>query len=551
MGVFLRTYGLQSVGMVGDELEDLSILSEIVESPNPFASRPGEVAALDQARLPFYLTALACWLRGGGGLRLARYVSVLFALLVLVVVFLLGRELFDARVGLIASGLQAVSIYDIGFSRLAITSSSSLFVALFLISLLLFYKAFTTRRLCWYWLTGVTIGLSIGAKLFGVFTLVIVGLWMFLWSAAGGKRLWHLVPRTVGVRRLLLGNGACLVVFGLLLFFNLGAGIELALFLLTAFATIVLHAVIIPGERGSLTDETQGVAVLGIVTLAVIYFFISSPVHLNARHLLAAFDVFPQWHQGAYADTAIWDYVSILLVRLNVPFNLLWVGALAYAVAYRRRPQHKLLLLAFGIPFVVLSLFRFKVTWYLMMVFPVGYLMISVLMRQGWRLAKQRGPMVRRLVVGVATALTAWYVVQMASIYPYYEIDGYRLGRSFIGWSKPAFVSFEGLPAAVDWMDHHLPDGSQVACLIIDLPRYNRYAHYHVEWYQRNPAITYHLAQSLEEAVGVPFVATSLYSSNFVQELESYGYRRVKTFWLLDLEYGRLHALPDYAEKIR
>jgi len=537
--------------MVGDELEDLSILSEIVVSPNPFASRPGEVVAPDQARLPFYLTALAYRLRGGGGLRLARYVSVLCALLVLVVVFLLGRELFDARVGLIASGLQAVSIYDVGFSRLAVTSSSSLFVALFLISLLLFYKATTTRRLRWYWLTGVAIGLSIGAKLFGVFTLVIVGLWMFLWPAAGGERRWRLNPQTARARQLLLGNGVCLVVFGLLLFFDLGEGIELALFLWTAIAVIILHAVIIPGERGSLADETPGVAVLGLVTLAAIYFFISSPIHLNARHLLAVFDVFPQWHQGGYADTAIWDYIPILLVRLNVPFNVLWIGALAYAVAHRRGLQYRLLLLAFGIPLVVLSLFRFKITWYLMMVFPLCYLMVAVAVRQGWRLILQRGPMVRRLVVGVATALAAWYVVQMASLYPYYEIDGYRLGRAFIGWNKPAFVSFEGLPAAVDWMDNHLPDGSQVACLIIDLPRYNRYAHYHVEWYQRNPAITYRLAQSLEEAEGMPFVVTSLYSADFIQELESRGYRCVKTFRLLDLEYGALHAQPNYAEKIR
>jgi len=542
VGGALRLNGLASIGLIGDEFEDLVFLQEVASTPNPFSPLPHEkLLAWDQTLLPFYLTGIVYRLSGREGVHTARFVSVACALLALIALFALGTALFDARIGLIACALQAVSIYDIGFSRFGLTTSSSLFVAGFLLSLLILFKATQTGRLRWYWLAGIAIGVSMGAKLFGIFSLGITGVWLLSSSRTNSHRC-NPIPRTAEVRFLLAANVVCMLVFTVLaLMPSQQSALKLPIYGTAVTVILLLHAAGLRRAQGTLDEERPAAVALVISTFAALYFFISSPSHLDIGRLLAVMNVFDKWHNPIYGNTTPWDFITVLFVRLNVPCNLLWVGALVHSMRRRRSPPHRVLLLAFGIPFVFLSLVEFKVTWYLMMVFPICYLMIAVLLVDGWRWLRGRRRL-RAMVVGTLALSSVWYGVQMASLHPYYEIDGYRLGRSFIGWNRPAFVTFERLPEAVAWIDAHLPDGAQVACVLIGAPKYNRYAYYHVRRAQRNQRISYHLAYSAQEASGAPYVFTSLYSGDAQTALESSGYRRIRTFWLKDIEYAALYA---------
>ncbi len=546
---------LESIGPVGDELEDLQIFKDMVRWPNPFAGSSARTFALDQARLPFHVTAAVVGITGGPVLPTARAVSVASALLVILLVFLLGRELFDERVGLLAAACQAFSIYDIGFSRFGFTTSSSLFVAGFLLSLLCWHRAITTRQLRWCWLTGIAIGLSMAAKLFGVFTLFLVACWVFLWPRERVVRRWSLWPRTPSVRRLLRGNLIILCNFAGLACFTLPPRVELVVFLFTTVLAVMLHWTLIRRARGRIGRESAGSIGLVLATCVVIYFFVGSPEHLDVQRIAQMLQWIPRWHNAPFpaapfTHTTLWDFVTILLVRLNIPFNLLWLAALGANVACRRNRSHRLLLLAFGIPFAILSLSRWKVTWYLLMVFPICYLMIAALIVRMAETLRRRHAWLRAAAVAGLLASAGWYGRQLVVLHPYEEIDGYRLGRTFIGWSAPSFVTFEGIPAIAAWMDAHLPYAAEVACIPILHPVYNKYAFRHLLRYRRNPWILYRAAPSLQNALGAPYILTSLFSAELAEPLEAAGYRPVQTFWLKGLAYGTLYATAEAAKTL-
>ncbi len=543
LGIVLRAHGLERLGLVGDELEDLSIASGIIHQPNPFAAGAGmESAAMDQGRLPHYSAAAAWRLSRGNGMDAARALSIVWAALTLAALFALGRELFGPAAGLLALGFLAISLYDAGFSRFGMTTGSGLFTALLLASLLAWWRADRTGRAAWYWVAGQAIGLSIAAKLFGVFTLWLIGAWLWCWPPEILSRSWSPRPRTPAVRTLLAWTLAGLGVFAGLAVARLDPRLELMCFTATALAVLAAHAAVVARGTATVRGETRGAAGFLIGSLAVLWFFIGSPVHLDLGRLLAVPRVLPEWHNAAYGDSSLWTFAGILLVRLNAPFNALWIGAFIFCIARRREARYRLLLLAFGIPFTMLSLARFKVTWYLAMVFPVCYLMIAAALLEGWRRLRLGPRVLQGLAAGALLVGAGWYARQWVTLYPYYEMDGYRLGLSAIGWNRPSFVTFEALPDVAAWIDTHAPDGGEVACLLVGLPKYNRYATDHLTIYRRNPGVRYRPAGSVNDLGAARFVLTTLYTQALEPSLEAAGYERRETFRLKELPVGAVYA---------
>jgi mannosyltransferase len=91
-----------------------------------------------EANMSLYYFLLHFWLYFGGSEFFVRTLSVLFAIASVPVIYLLGRRLFDARVGLIAAALLAVNAYHVQYSQDA--RSYSLMVFLCLLSSLYFLK---------------------------------------------------------------------------------------------------------------------------------------------------------------------------------------------------------------------------------------------------------------------------------------------------------------------------------------------------------------------------------------------------------------------------
>jgi len=99
-----------------------------------------------EANMALYYLFLRGWLHFGGSEFFVRALSVLFAIASVPIIYLLGRRLFDPRVGLIAAALLAVNAYHVQYSQDA--RSYSLMVFLCLLSSLYFLRCVRqpTRR---------------------------------------------------------------------------------------------------------------------------------------------------------------------------------------------------------------------------------------------------------------------------------------------------------------------------------------------------------------------------------------------------------------------
>ena len=89
--------------------------------------------------MSLYYFLLHYWLHFGGSEFFVRALSVLFAIASVPAIYLLGRRLFDSRVGLMAAALLAVNAYHVQYSQDA--RSYSLMVLLCLLSSLYFLKS--------------------------------------------------------------------------------------------------------------------------------------------------------------------------------------------------------------------------------------------------------------------------------------------------------------------------------------------------------------------------------------------------------------------------
>jgi len=143
-----------------------------------------------------------------------RFMSALAGSLTVPVLFLLGRRLFDARVGFIAAALLAVSHYHLHFSR--IIPSGNALDALFATTILyLFYRGLEDRDTNSLLLSAIIVGVSqyffVGSRLIGVIIIGYVGM-LFLFR-----------------RQIIMDNLGRLILFALLVLLVSGPMIRWAL----------------------------------------------------------------------------------------------------------------------------------------------------------------------------------------------------------------------------------------------------------------------------------------------------------------------------------
>jgi mannosyltransferase len=168
---------------------------------------PVEGAAADIHPLLYYFF-LHGWMGLGQSPFVVRFSSVTFGLLSLCVVFRIARELFDLRVGLLATALTAVSPFHIWYSQEA--RMYSLLCLLTLLSVYLFIKACKHGK--WpYWMGfGVFTGLSLYAHNLAFLVPVTLDLLILLhrrWNLIGRLLFAHVVSLLMFLPWLLLVPG--------------------------------------------------------------------------------------------------------------------------------------------------------------------------------------------------------------------------------------------------------------------------------------------------------------------------------------------------------
>lgn len=178
LGVFFRTHDLNSrpTGIWYDEAQNGLIARGILHGQFPpmFIGRDTQLPSAF-----FYVYALSAKVMGEGILSL-RVISTIGGLAALPLMFLLARELFGTRTGVLATFLLAVMRWHVNFSRFGVTN---IFSSFFVLGTVYFFVRGLRRGPLWnFVVSGVFVGLTPYAGFYGVFVPIVMGLY---WLHAG------------------------------------------------------------------------------------------------------------------------------------------------------------------------------------------------------------------------------------------------------------------------------------------------------------------------------------------------------------------------------
>lgn len=229
IAAFLRFYHLNELPLYGDELtmvyDSYSILKTGHDQtgaflPLTFSMGAGRPAGYVYSSIPFVA------LFGPSALGV-RMLSVLSGLGLILIIFYLGKQLFNERVGLISAGLLAISPWDINLSRGGFEAHFALFLAL--IGIFAFLKS--KQKPWWLIITALTFALTIHTYPTYKLTLPLL-LVLLIWFTKNSIKFWQkkfMAPTIIAVLILILASSVAF-------YQTLNAGSESRFFTINAFS---------------------------------------------------------------------------------------------------------------------------------------------------------------------------------------------------------------------------------------------------------------------------------------------------------------------------
>ncbi|HEY3422524.1 MAG TPA: glycosyltransferase family 39 protein, partial [Methanocellaceae archaeon] len=176
----LRMYGLMDVGLTYDE--PITVASGIYYIHNLEAQNfSPDVWAQNMEHPPVakYIYGIANLLFNGGGFSyntyaVAKSASALMGALTCVLTFMIGRELYDRRVGLAAAFILSLTPVFLAHTQIAAIDAPIVFF--FTLTLFLFIAALRRNRLPYYAASAVSLGLLVSTKFNGILILPVMAI---------------------------------------------------------------------------------------------------------------------------------------------------------------------------------------------------------------------------------------------------------------------------------------------------------------------------------------------------------------------------------------
>ncbi len=130
----------------------------------------GKLQIMDQSAIWFWLTDLFINIFGANIFGI-RFASIIFGSLSVLVVYLIGKEIFNRKAGLIAAVISAISSYQINMMEAGMDTSMTLFV---LLSLFFFIISLRKQEKTYFYLIWVSIGLAVMIKPIAIIFLLSI-----------------------------------------------------------------------------------------------------------------------------------------------------------------------------------------------------------------------------------------------------------------------------------------------------------------------------------------------------------------------------------------
>ena len=314
------------------------------------SGRPSQpMFLLDEGYLlqPGYGLLLAPWLKlFGVGLLQARLLAVLFGLATLWFVYVCGKQLFGAPVGIVAAMFLATDSNFLGVSRFARTDGPAVFFAA--MSLAWFLKGRTSSR--WFLFgSGAAAGVAMLCHLNCYWVVVVLGLWHL---QTYGRRF--LLPALVSTAGFAAGFGPYLILI-LTRFkdFNAQLNIFASERVPSLSVSVIAHQIAREADRyrdwyfGLITDFTPNplLTVFKVCTVLGVAWLIGASVHglvvgrrRRAEELLAVAVVLTAFIFAAFIPNKALVYLPHLLVGFSLASGYFVVRAIELVRERARMP---------------------------------------------------------------------------------------------------------------------------------------------------------------------------------------------------------------------
>lgn len=452
----LRLIAIAKLPPIGDEPDDYPILLELIKSPTVFFYNVHEP---DQARLPHLISIPlvllfekgSSWYQQQGSLIPTRILFLGIHMLFLFFCYLLAKELFQNKASPVwYVTLLVSSAYLASFSIFTMTTSNSLFLFFFIVSLYIYYKNLKAKNKSNvfqnYILFAVSLGLLIASRLTGVLFLVIFCIFHVFRRKTWNVRLKSRKPTLFAMTNLIF----FLTVFGIsistvflpdqktgILFFM---GACYVIYLLTNLAKE--HT----ASEAVRVNKLVFWAGIFLTVLNVTLFF--SPIYLNFDNVFQIFAWYPTWNTGEVVSRSnSYDFAVILLIKYGTISALLLLIPLWIFIKsklYKKTNEFFYLSLLICIAYtLVLAVIKFRVAWYWLPVFPFLYLPFI------WMFDYATSKKLKNLTVFSVFLLIlviADNSYRYIKWFPYGHWDGAEYGNQLIGWDKPGLITYEAGP---------------------------------------------------------------------------------------------------------
>ncbi len=348
IGAYFRLYHLGLPSFWVDELDFVDAARSMIRVGEPLLD-----SGYPYPRAPLFTYSLMASFKLFGVSEFAsRLPSAIFGILAIPMMFVLGRGMFNERVGLLSALFLTISPFAIGWSRAC--RMYALFQLLFLAGVYFFYRGFEHGHPPKSPFKG------------GLTTSPLEGGRSSISPLKGGLRgvfqRWHL-----NLPHLLLG--------GFFLLLSYSTHQNAGLFLLTFIAYLLMMGIAITVKDGFTTALKSKYLILLTTVLGglVLAYVVLPPI----REFVTYAAVYqPKWAEVASAQNP-WRIFEFLFGWEKVPFNLLFVFGL-YLILKRGERAGIFSLLTFAIPIILFSfVFEYRKNDYIFHVYPIFYLVAA------------------------------------------------------------------------------------------------------------------------------------------------------------------------------
>lgn len=530
----VKLYSATQLGYLGDEPDDFANISKDIQSIKTFFDN---TISAEQSRLPHIVTLPFIYFAGNEKLFAARVVSILAFNAFLIVFYLILRLNLSRSRSMFGFIAAACSSFLFSYSLLAMTSSNSLYIFLSALSIYLYLrqtKKGNSKNSKQVATLGMVFGLAMAAKLFGVIVLTVVMVYDFI-----RQKQWKNLIEFDELKKITKS----MQFIGVLVFYIIWLGVnllpvssalKLSIFVI-AIPIISLYFIYFAILENFKVESFIRWVYLTLV--AGMFLVISSPIYLNFKNVLGIFDWSEKWNSvNIIVNPSIYDP----FITIGIKFGLIACIVLVFTILFllfKKRlitmfKEYGLLFLIFGVFSLIFMLVTNYFAWYPLVIFWILYIPLCYVF------PKKFNKNSASLLIGLAllVCIPLYETYRYLNLFPNAQTDGAQYGEEYVGWNKPGFITFEGMPLLRDYiLSGQVEDENIIAkCVLIPehVDKYRRYVLSTINIYMKQEGVDNFKCIDAESDIKFKYVITSNYTSDsFINSL-SEDYIGKKEFYV-------------------